>query len=87
MIPGEEVRYCSGFNDQEQQQRCDDNPLGTRMRFTNWAMRILQCPSNFVAMPLCVVFVSFTVFFVSCGFMRAVAERLVLRKAAHANPD
>ena len=34
-----------------------------------------------------VVFVSFAVFLVPGGLMRAVAERLVFGKSAHANPD
>jgi hypothetical protein len=34
-----------------------------------------------------VVFVSFAVFLVPGGLVRAVAERLVFGKSAHANPD
>ena len=34
-----------------------------------------------------VVFVRLAVFLVPGGLVRAVAERLVLRKTAHANPD
>jgi hypothetical protein len=34
-----------------------------------------------------VVFVGFAVFFVLSGLVRAVAERLVFGKSAHANPD
>ena len=43
--------------------------------------------SDFVAMPFRVVFVSFAVFLVSGGLVRAVAKRLVFGKTAHANPD
>jgi hypothetical protein len=43
--------------------------------------------SDFVAMAFRVVFVSFAVFLVPRGLVRAIAERLVLRQAAHANPD
>jgi hypothetical protein len=34
-----------------------------------------------------VVLVRLAVFLISGGLMRAVAERLILRKTAHANPD
>ena len=34
-----------------------------------------------------IVLVSLAVFFVPRRLVRAIAERLVLRKAAHANPD
>jgi uncharacterized membrane protein AbrB (regulator of aidB expression) len=43
--------------------------------------------SNFMAMPFRVVLVSLAIFFVARGLVRAVAEGLVFRKAAHANPD
>jgi hypothetical protein len=43
--------------------------------------------SDFVAMSFCVVLVGFAVFLVPGSLMRAVAERLVLGKTAHANPD
>lgn len=43
--------------------------------------------SNFVAMPFRVVFVKLAFSLVSRGFVRSVAEGLVFRQAAHANPD
>jgi hypothetical protein len=43
--------------------------------------------SDFVAMSFCVVFVKFAFSLVSRGFVRPVAERLVFRQTAHANPD
>jgi len=42
---------------------------------------------HFVAMPFRVVFVGLAVFFVTRGFVRSITERLILRQAAHANPD
>ena len=42
---------------------------------------------NFVTMSFRVVLVGLAIFLVPGGFVRAVAERLVLGKAAHANPD
>ena len=42
---------------------------------------------NFVTMALGIVLVSLAFFLVPGRLVRAVAERLVLGKAAHANPD
>src|SRR2546428_12191352 len=42
---------------------------------------------NFVAMSFRIVLVSLAFFFIARGFVRAVAERLILGKTAHANPD
>ncbi len=38
-------------------------------------------------MPLCIVLVSFAVFLIPGGLVRPIAKRLVLGKAAHADPD
>ena len=40
-----------------------------------------------VSMSLHIVLVRLALFFVSGGFVRSVAERLVLGQATHANPD
>jgi hypothetical protein len=42
---------------------------------------------DFVAMSFRIVLVCFALFLVPGGLVRSIAERLVFRKTAHANPD
>jgi hypothetical protein len=62
----------------------------------DWKMSLVQvhgilfAPGSrlyLVSMTFRVVLVRLAVFLISGGLMRAVAERLILRKTAHANPD
>ena len=62
----------------------------------DWKMSLVEVHANavlarlrlyLVSMSFRVVLVRLAVFLISGGLMRAVAERLILRKTAHANPD
>ena len=57
---------------------------------TFWRKQRLRAPRSnlhFVTMPVGIVFISLAVFLVPGRLVRAIAERLVLGQAAHANPD